>query len=432
MKKGFKLLLCLVVIFGLTMIISNGSIAEDASVLFSNNTLSSLRSIEKGPVYLPFDDFSGSTWVYDITVNNDEDPESLSVEWISGTQALKDLYYTQQRPNGRWMLKYNSEYGGTGTATFRLTAVLNGETVKRDFTVNVTEAPIQSRPTLRKESVNVTVGKSVVLKDLNLLDSIEGCDVLFMGVLSSGGTSTVHHYEDKDGFRYELGDDSSFIAKEAGNYTISIMVKPCYNLSKSFRITVVATESSSEDEPSEDQPSKDQPSEDQTPETVSLDQSGTVTLKVGKKLTLNATVTPADADTKLTWKSSKKDVAKVSKKGVVTALKAGTTTITVSTDNGKTAKVKIKVTEKSVSLKKVTLKEGKKLTLKVGEKRTLTPKLTPSSSTAKLTWSSSNEKIVKVSKKGVIKALKKGKATITITADNGQKAEIKITVKKAK
>lgn len=428
MKKGFKLLLCLVVIFGLTMIISNGSNAEDASLRFSNNALLSLSNIEKGPVYLPFDDFSGSTWVYDITVNNDEDPESLSVEWISGTQALKDLYYTQQRPNGRWMLKYNSEYGGTGTAKFRLTAGLNGETVKRDFTVNVTEAPIQSRPTLRKESVNVTVGKSVALKDLNLLDSIEGCDVLFMGVLSSGGTSTVHHYEDKDGFRYELADDSTFTANEAGNYTISIMVKPSYNLSKNFRITVVATESSA----SEDQPSEDQPSEDQTPETVSLDQSGTVTLKVGKKLTLNATVTPADADTKLTWKSSKKDVAKVSKKGVVTALKAGTTTITVSTDNGKTAKVKIKVTEKSVSLKKVTLKEGKKLTLKVGEKRTLTPKLTPSSATAKLTWSSSNEKIVKVSKKGVIKALKKGKATITVTADNGKKAEIKITVKKAK
>ena len=47
--------------------------------------------------------------------------------------------------------------------------------------------------------------------------------------------------------------------------------------------------------------------------------------------------------TSLTWKSSKPNVAKVDQNGKVTALKKGTCYIGVRTDNGKIAKVKIKV-----------------------------------------------------------------------------------------
>ncbi len=79
------------------------------------------------------------------------------------------------------------------------------------------------------------------------------------------------------------------------------------------------------------------------PTAVKLDKSGTVTLKKGKKLTLTTTLTPENAETGLTWKSSNKKVAKVSKTGVVKAVGKGKATITVTTANGKTAKVKIKV-----------------------------------------------------------------------------------------
>ena len=82
------------------------------------------------------------------------------------------------------------------------------------------------------------------------------------------------------------------------------------------------------------------------PEKVTLDATGTVELYVGDKLPLEATVTPKKArGTKLTWSSSNKKVAKVNSKGVVTAKKKGTATITVKTANGKTAKVKIRVLE---------------------------------------------------------------------------------------
>ncbi len=83
-----------------------------------------------------------------------------------------------------------------------------------------------------------------------------------------------------------------------------------------------------------------------------------------------------------------------------------------------------------VTVKKVTL-NLKKATVGVGE--TLDLKATKSPAKAKTTyrWKSSAPKIVSVSKKGRIKAKKKGKATITVMSANGKKATCRITVKKA-
>ena len=70
------------------------------------------------------------------------------------------------------------------------------------------------------------------------------------------------------------------------------------------------------------------------------------TMEKGEKWTLN--VYNAD-DAKVSYKSSKKSVATVSKKGVVTAKKAGSATITVTIKEGKDtyqAKTKIKVKKK--------------------------------------------------------------------------------------
>jgi DNA-entry nuclease len=67
------------------------------------------------------------------------------------------------------------------------------------------------------------------------------------------------------------------------------------------------------------------------------------TLTVGKTLKLKAYTEPEGATTKITWFSSNKKVAKVNSKGIVTALKAGTATITAKTSNGLKAKCKITV-----------------------------------------------------------------------------------------
>ena len=71
------------------------------------------------------------------------------------------------------------------------------------------------------------------------------------------------------------------------------------------------------------------------------------TLKVGDTLQLGATVAPATANQAVKWSSSKKSVAAVdAATGLVTAKKAGTAKITVTTSNGKKATVTIKVKAK--------------------------------------------------------------------------------------
>ena len=53
----------------------------------------------------------------------------------------------------------------------------------------------------------------------------------------------------------------------------------------------------------------------------------------------------------------------------------------------------------------------------------------PASSIAKIMYRSSNKRIAKVTKKGVIKALKKGKCKITVKTSDGKKKVIIVKVK---
>jgi len=69
-------------------------------------------------------------------------------------------------------------------------------------------------------------------------------------------------------------------------------------------------------------------------------------LEVGESQTLTATITPNNAtDKKITWKSSDENIATISNEGIITTKKAGYVNITVSSSNGKTDTIKIKVEE---------------------------------------------------------------------------------------
>ena len=168
--------------------------------------------------------------------------------------------------------------------------------------------------------------------------------------------------------------------------------------------------------------------------TISLNVSGTIPLKT--KQTFTPKVTMGKGDKVVSWKSSNKKVASVDKNGKVKGLKAGkTATITVQLQSGLKKSFKVKVQKKNVatkSLKVVNVSTGKKVSLKVSLKRKQTLKLattvSPITSKEKVKYSSSNKKVASVSAKGVIKAKKKGKATITVKS--GKKTyKIKVTVK---
>ena len=150
-----------------------------------------------------------------------------------------------------------------------------------------------------------------------------------------------------------------------------------------------------------------------------------LTLPVGATATLKAKVKPAKAtDKTVVWSSSDPDVVTV-EDGKIKALGEGSATVTATSasDSSKSASCEITVPKPP---SKVVLK--KKVALVVGAKLTLTAKLNPTGAKTTLTWTSSNQKVAKVTSKGVVLALKKGTATITVRTSNGLKATCKITV----
>ncbi len=162
---------------------------------------------------------------------------------------------------------------------------------------------------------------------------------------------------------------------------------------------------------------------------VKLNKSS-LTLEEGKSYTLVATVLPENTTNQvITWKSSNPQIAIVSN-GKVTARKAGSSTITAVTENGKTASCKVTVKKKTVPVKSIKLNKSKVL-VGVKDEYTLKATIKPANaSEQKVTWKSRNERIATVTKKGVIKGKKKGTVTITAKA-GGKTASCKVTVKDA-
>ena len=89
----------------------------------------------------------------------------------------------------------------------------------------------------------------------------------------------------------------------------------------------------------------------------------------------------------------------------------------------------VKVQKADVKTMKITGLD-KTLKLKKGKKTTLDPTLKPFTSKQKITYTSSNKKIVTVNAKGVVKAVKPGKAKITVKSGNKQfVVTVKVTKK---
>lgn len=105
--------------------------------------------------------------------------------------------------------------------------------------------------------------------------------------------------------------------------------------------------------------------------------------------------------------------------------KIGQYTIELTLNSG--LKTKINLIVKSAKTQKI-YGVKKNITIKVGKKYTLKPKLSPSYSKDKITYSSNNKKVVVVNSKGLVTARKKGTAYITIKSGS-KYVKCKITVK---
>lgn len=159
-----------------------------------------------------------------------------------------------------------------------------------------------------------------------------------------------------------------------------------------------------------------------------------VKLNDGNEISIEATVSPADAtNVEVSYASTDETVATVDKDGRVQVLQPGECDITTTLmQDGE------KVTEKTTHVKafyeveSITLdsNEGK---LTVGNSHTIKATVAPEEVAAETTieWSSSNEKVATVDENGKVTAIAAGEATITATAGQ-ESANYEVTVEQPK
>lgn len=163
------------------------------------------------------------------------------------------------------------------------------------------------------------------------------------------------------------------------------------------------------------------------------------TIAVNETELLTATVMPENAtNKKVTWTSSDNNIVTV-EEGKITGKKAGTATVTATTEDGnKTASCTVVVEAEKTpdipqkSVERIELNETN-LEVQKGDKFNLVVTFYPSDATNKnVTWKTSDEKIASVTETGIITAISEGKVTITAITEEGNKTASCIINVKAK
>ncbi len=140
-----------------------------------------------------------------------------------------------------------------------------------------------------------------------------------------------------------------------------------------------------------------------------------LSLVEGNSETLTATVSPDNATNKaVSWKSSDASIASVDGTGKVTAVKAGSATITVSTTDGsKTATCSVSVTPKTISVTGVAI-EPSTLEIKEGATFQLKATVSPADASQAVDWASPSPHIATVDQNGLLTAVAPGTVRIVV------------------
>lgn len=145
------------------------------------------------------------------------------------------------------------------------------------------------------------------------------------------------------------------------------------------------------------------------------------TILEGETLQLSATVSPDNAtNPSLTWTSSNAEVATVDESGVVTAVSAGESVITVKANDGSEVQATCQITvEKAIVLVNEIVLNVTEKTLNVGDSLQLTATVSPAdASDPTFSWSTSDSLVAIVDADGLVTALTPGEVVITATAND--------------
>ena len=355
-------------------------------------------------------EFPGQSGDISDSVKYDQDLEAelaTEEETASASELLTSpVTYTDLLPNSIYnfyVLKDEEEAISSGNLLYiiQITSDENGQATI-PFAYNETyEAPQAKLVGMEKLDI---AGAEVTIENLYYTGEAQDAEptVVYKGTALEPG---------KD---YTITGD--YQATEIGTYTIQIVGTGLYkgSLEKSYQILPI------------------------TVAEIKLSQS-TLSMKKGETAALTVTITPENAtDKAVDWTSSDTKIAMVDSTGKVTAVSAGTASITCMAKDGsdKKATCEVTVTDPTPpkpSVVKVTKITLNKTTASVGKGKAmqLTATVTPTNATNKaVTWKSSNTKIATVSSTGKVTAKAAGTVTITCTAKDGsgKKATCRITV----
>lgn len=156
---------------------------------------------------------------------------------------------------------------------------------------------------------------------------------------------------------------------------------------------------------------------------VTLD-STSLSLKVGEKQTLSATVSPSTAsDKSITWSSSDLSVVSVNN-GIVSAVGSGTATITAMSSNGISATCSVSVWKPYTDMKI----SASFLRINVGETHTFTYIFTPSGASEKVTLKTQNTDLIEIGEHGIITAKAVGETTVWLESQSGLRSECSVQI----
>ncbi|MEE1281561.1 MAG: Ig-like domain-containing protein [Acutalibacteraceae bacterium] len=359
----------------------------------SSNGLITAKKV--GTAVITATTYNGKKATCTVTVKNAPTKVTLNKTAITlGVGETFDL--NASLPSGT--VAYNVKYlsNNTGVATVDSygittakkagTAVItvktyNGKTAT--CTVTVKNAP--TKITLNKTTITLGVGETF---DLN-------------SSLPSGTASySVKYSSNSTGVATVTSSNGLITAKKVGRAVITAIT---YNGKKATCTVIVKN----------------------APTKVTLNKT-TITLEVGKTFDLNASLPSGTAAYSVKYSSNSTSVATVDSYGIVTAKKAGTAVVTVTTYNGKkaTCKVTVKNAPTKITLNKTTI------TLGVGETFALNASLSSGTVSSGVKYSSNSTGVATVNaSNGLITAKKAGTAVITATINNGSKATCTVTVK---
>ena len=230
--------------------------------------------------------------------------------------------------------------------------------------------------------------------------------------------------------------------KEDGSYTDSADDYQCNEVAIDYNATLVAasaalyqlyqSDSSQVVDSAYYIDKEDEVEDDIKVERIDLNKTS-LAFVIGENDTLTATVYPSNATNKnVSWASDNTGVATVDSNGKVTALAAGTATITATAADGSgiSASCKVTVTNPVIKVTKIKLDKSE-LSLVVGEYSNVSAEVTPENATNRnITWSSNNTGVATVDSNGKVTAVSAGTATITATAADGSgiSASCQVTV----